>query len=318
MPNTGKVSPKQAALTLVRAAVREGTPSASSVKPAMKKKATKKASGKKKAGMTYEAAEVGGTVADDGERGARWLEEQRKLTQRMNKMYSGDFDEAEEDADEDHLAYYDYEAEEKALAARIAELKHLSNLAGPSDATAEMPNLSFCGPVNVSEPEQRLPSPLPMTPRRAAEEEKKRTRAEAAAAARAMSKGGAHGMSTRGCGTSILASMRGKAVPARDPSPELLEPFCIGRQAAGEFENIEVTLPLTSSSSGGMEPAAAPSEPPIAKLAPLADPPASEPPLTPRSLASSIAARRQANSMMRGENLPLTLRGGKASSPTGA
>lgn len=64
---------------------------------------------------------------------------------------------------------------------------------------------------------------------------------------------------------------------------ETLEPFGIGRQAIG-FEPIELKL----------------SQPPKI-IADMPPPPKGEPPLTPRSLASSIAARRQANQKTRSE-----------------
>lgn len=302
------VTPKAAAPTLVRSAAREGASSASPAKPA-KKKVVKKASSKKKAagGAYASATMVGQESGEGGERDEHWLDEQLKLTQMMNKMYSGGHFEGDDDSsepDEDHLEYYDFEAEQKALAARVAELKRVSSLPGPSSfAPDPVPSID----LSESMLPPRPPSP-PMTPRRAAEEDRRNTRREAAAAARTLSK-------VRGA-----LSTREKASTAREASPEL-EPFCIGRQGAGEFEEIEVTLPLppSPSASSGAEPAAA-GAPAVPKLAAasveapamkLADAPAGDPPLTPRSLASSIAARRQANQKLRAENA-------KVSSPTGA
>ena len=72
-----------------------------------------------------------------------------------------------------------------------------------------------------------------------------------------------------------------KAAPTPEGLAAELEPFCIGRRP-NSFEEIEISLEGAPEGTGK-----------------LATPVPEEPPLTPRSLASSIAARRQANQQMR-------------------
>ena len=303
--------------------------------PARKKKSTKK-SKKKKATIEGEEENF------DGE---RWLDEQAKLTRKMNKLYSGeaDSDEDSSEPDEDHLTYYDYAAEEKALAARVAELKRVSSLesaAGPSSSDADAqrpvrrpPRAQQAGGRNDEAVD--VSDAPPMTPRqqaRAAETARRATnRANAAAAAKAFT-------SQRSQRTARTA--RGGEAPSE------LEPFGIGRQAnESSFPAIEVTLtspkaaPADSAaasdaaaagdasapaSEGAAASKAAAVEPmplPIkAAAAAAADAAAAsgEPPLTPRSLASSIAARRQANQKLRSDGLASPRASTKISSPTGA
>ena len=326
-------TPKHAAPTLVRAPVREPVPasagSSSSATPApRKKKVVKKVGGKKK-GASYDSARAfgDGTGEEQEVDNEQWLEEQRKLTQMMNKMYASDYDggSGESDPDEDHLEYYDYEAEEKALAARVAELKRVSSL--PLGSTSFSP-APFSPPAAASggsedaateEEEEAIvdvtdesPPQPPMTPRAMREAEKAATRAAAAAASRAFSsKANAGALTPRGG----AASHRAAASTPRESTPEL-EPFCIGRRP-NDFEEIEITLPSPSRAAAASSSANAPAVAPLAAgmaeraAKATADAPA-EPPLTPRSLASSIAARRQANHKLRAEHAA------KVTSPTGA
>lgn len=268
--------PPPAAPTLVRAPserVRPVTasPSAAAPAPRKKKPSAKKAGKKKATKAVYDSSRAGeeeGSAEFDQE---RWLEEQTKLTQHMSRMYSFNHgsssedyeDEGGEDEDEDDvLAYYDYEAEEKALKERVAELKRVSSL--PPGAAA---------PSAEDDPEPSFDDleEDSLTDAPGADDG-----AEAAAAA------------------ATAASAE-----ARAPSPEL-EPFCIGRRP-NAFEEIEIPIE------------AAAAVPSIAKGGEADS--SAEPPLTPRSLASSIAARRQANQRMRADAAGRTT---QLTSPTGA
>ena len=333
-----------------------------------KKKVAKKTKGKKKTAASSAYASMEG-AGDEGPDSEKWLDEQKKLTQLMNKMYSGDFDptadnggaDDEDEEEEDHLAYYDYEAEEKALAARVAELKRVSSLplsfagAGASSSSADgaavpaTPKLDMSKLVDVSDAEPPLRSARSSAAAAAVDkaEKQKATRAAAAAAAR-------------------LFTPRSQRTQREQQRAPELEPFCIGRQSDRDrFEEVEVTIvpasPASSSSAaadaaanrnnnttaaadqqqqpqpqqkeeGNGSPSTSESEGEASTsasssaavkttdAAATSTVPAGEPPLTPRSLASSIAARRQANHKSRiHENGALTPRGSRAQqSPTGA
>jgi hypothetical protein len=304
---------QHAAPTLVRPPVAAGS-SASPAPAPRKKKVAKKV--KKKNGSGYGSAGEGAAAQAEDVDGSsqHWIDEQAKLTQMMARLYSdraggSDGEEAEDEDEDDVLAYYDYEAEERALQERIAELKRVSSLPGaapsePSSSTrpelgaeASMPPVPTCGFMRMDSPSS--PSSSPPLP------------------------------------DSELA----------DLSSDTLEPFCVGRRANGDFEEIEICLEdrppasnndgAASSSSGGAAAAgakggdaaaavqtAAEAEPPLTPRSLAAS--ASDPPLTPRSLASSIAARRAENQRMR--RLPsdvrnaalMTPRGTHLTSPTGA
>ena len=104
-----------AAPTLVRPpGGKEGAAGAGpSSSPAPRKKKTVKKT-KKKVG-TYESG-VGNSKEEErpGFDNETWMDEQQKLTEMMNHMYSKNFEAGGSSSDdEDHLAYYDYEAEER-------------------------------------------------------------------------------------------------------------------------------------------------------------------------------------------------------------
>ena len=315
-----------AAPTLVRPNQQERAPEAS---PAPRKKkpplAPKSTTPKKKpSGSSLRGAQDGG--ASGFEVGSEeWIEEQRRLTDMMSRKYSKPWDsprepDEEDSEEEDLLAFYDHEAEEKALKERVAELKRVSSM-----------------PVRGVPSSSRRPEAYTVANQLATTARNEAAKAAAREAAYAGRSGSREATSAGASSSSAAAEPSPPASPKLDggasssseaePEPNLdvsdepfasraaegasdaagaggvhaaagravenIEPFSIGRKPApsASWEDIEITLnptPLKAPGSSGSSSATV-STPELS----------SEPPLTPRSLASSMAARRLAQQQMR-------------------
>ena len=331
-----------AAPILVRSPAAEATssrpsPAATPAKAtAGKKKPAAKKGLKKKGKASYDSTRGATSAEEEPEIDPeKWLEEQMKLTARMNRLYNGDDadgeeDEEEEDDEDDLLAFYDHDAEERALQEKIAELKRVSSLPAASEVSSS------------------YSTPPPPTAAAVAAAAAAAAAAEDDAAGRAAVAGGAAAGTAPSPPLTDAASTPSETEEERDgavasgaagtsspspPSPDLgpqppladvsdaIEPFSIGRtKPSADFPEIEMIVPLASPTAqqqllaqhrqhqpqGQAKPLASANAEPLTPRARAAA--MSEPPMTPRSLASSIAARRQANQRMRSS----------VSAPTGA
>lgn len=328
---------KLAAPTLTRP---DSLPSSSAPAPApAKKKVTKKTGGKKRKEKALAQEDKSLEVGSE-----EWIEEQRRLTQIMTRMYDKPWDSARDDEedddeedDEDVLAYFDHEAEaaktaeeERKRQERIAEFKRVSSL-----------------PIKGVPSSSRTPRGRPAIPRA--------PQSVPLAAAAASSAGGSPQLSPKVDAASSEEEAELEPEPAFDlsdsaadassrpasqtsPPPMEIEPFCVGRRP-NSFEEIEVTVEPTSktlaavragvvpSGSGGSprvtdetDSSSSPHAGSVAtlttgmsKLASPSESSSAEPPLTPRSMASAMAARRLANMQLRADGQPMRVR----TAPTG-
>ena len=297
--------------------------SAASPAPAPKKKAAKKLGGKKKKAADKaedKSLEVGSE---------EWIAEQQRLTSLMTRMYDKPWDSArdneeeeeeeeEEEDEDDLLAYFDHEAEEAKAAEeerrrqeRIAEFKRVSSMpikGVPSSSRSArerpaIPRAPQAAPLTAADfsptaPKETAETSPPLSPK-----------LDAASSASSEAEGEPEPAFD-------VTDAATAATTAAAAAPEI-EPFCVGRRP-NAFEEIEVTVEPTSKTLAAVRAGMVGSSSPRSASIPArpeggGSSSSDEPPLTPRSMASAMAARRLANMQLRADGQPMRVR----TAPTG-